>query len=68
MSRTYVEFTHFMDGKAYKVKLYDKFIPEDLIQNWTLHYASTLKLGREPSLGEVDEATKLRAISLNLEI
>ena len=68
MARKTIEFTHLMDGKAYKVRLYDKFIPEDLILNWALHYAATLKLSKEPSLGEMDQATKMRAIDLNLEI
>lgn len=68
MARNYVEFTHLMNGKAYKVKMYDKFIPEDLVRNWTLHYAATLKTGRASSLGEMDQQTKLRAIGLNLEI
>lgn len=68
MARTYVEFTHFMDGKAYKVRMYDKIIPEDLVKNWALHYAATLKLRREPSIGEVDHTTKMRALGLNLEI
>ena len=68
MARKYIEFSHMMDGKSYKVRMYEKFIPEDLILNWTLHYAATLKTGRESTLGEMDEATKLRTIDLNLEI
>jgi hypothetical protein len=68
MARKKYETRYQMDGKIYTQLLYDKIIPEDVANSLSLHQAATYKLDRAPSRKELDMATKMYLVRLNLEI
>ena len=68
MSRKKVETQYQMAGKIYTQLLYDKIIPEDVVNSLSLHQAATYKLDRAPSIKEMNMATKMYLVRLNLEI
>ena len=68
MARKRYETRYQMNGKIFTQVLYDKIIPEDVANSLSLHQAATYKMDYAPSVKEMDMATKMYLVRLNLEI